>query len=74
MWLLDELLKYKDNTNIAIINRKQSLDYKNLWSKSEAISGWLKYNGKNFISLIIIPPLLYMEIKKSIFFHVCMQV
>lgn len=48
MWLLDELLKYKDSVNLAMINREQSLDYKNLWSKSEAISGWLKHNEKKF--------------------------
>lgn len=46
MWLLDELLKCKDSVNLAMINREQSLDYKNLWSKSEAISGWLKHNEK----------------------------
>ena len=45
MWLLDALYKKRNSDKIAVIHRNEALSYRELWSRSEIIAGFLQQEG-----------------------------
>lgn len=45
MWLLDALYEKRNSDKIAVIHRNEALSYRELWSRSEIIAGFLQQEG-----------------------------
>ena len=53
MWILDNLEKFKNSNEIAIIHREKYITFRKLWEKSEKIANYIKKNCKTKAPVLI---------------------
>lgn len=53
MWLLDELSKFKNSDNLAVVHRENQITFKQLWERSEKVASYINSVCKTSSPIVI---------------------